>query len=162
MELQKKPLVFGNQNDPSVLSFRILKRRHCVEPYLKDRKKLCKIIGINTDIVVPTTTQVEVKTYTGSAKSFFATVQEGCCTSLEVPVPYTKHSTWRTWPVSHADGGHVPTLTANVIPVHSSGFQSNWLSASGKFKASFRWTCVWLRQCMFCLSHHVSWLPEAK
>jgi len=43
----------------------MLKRRHCVEPYLKDKKKLRKIIGINTDIVVPITTQVEVKIYTG-------------------------------------------------------------------------------------------------
>ena len=97
----------------------MLKRRHCVEPCLKDKKKLCKTIGINADIVVRTTTQVGVKIYTGWAKSFSATVQEGCCTLLEVPVPYTKHCTWRTWPVSHAIGGHFPTFTANRSPVHS-------------------------------------------
>jgi hypothetical protein len=97
----------------------MLKRRHCFEPYLKDKKKLWKTTGINTDIIVGITALVEVKTYTRWAKSFSATVQVECYTFLEVRGPYTKHCTWRTWPVSHATGGQFPTLTANISPVHS-------------------------------------------
>jgi transglutaminase/protease-like cytokinesis protein 3 len=56
---------YSEKKDPIRANFHTLKRKHCVEPYLKDKKKLCKSVGINTDIVVSTTTQVEVKTYTG-------------------------------------------------------------------------------------------------
>jgi hypothetical protein len=89
------------------------------------KRNIRKRIGINTNIVVSTTTKVEVKTYTGWAKSFSKTVQEGCCNFLEFPVPYTKHCTWWIVTCVTCNGGSLThtyckgtSCTFPWLPVH--------------------------------------------
>lgn len=131
----------------------MLKRRHCFEPYLKDKKKLWKTTGINTDIIVGITALVEVKTYTRWAKSFSATVQVECYTFLEVRGPYTKHYVENVTCVTRNWGSLPHTYCKHKSCTFPPGFQSNLHSASDKCKATFRRTCVWLCQRMF-------WVPR--